>query len=296
MTVLVTGAGGFVGQNVIRYLSDRGEGVIGLYRNSIPECHTGKFFSCDLSKDDIKGAIGDIKIDAVLHFAGQMKGTKAEEHLTNTIIGTKRVIEYAESQGIEQFVYISSISVYGETLAAVDEDSDRINLDDYGMAKYFCERMLEDAGIKKRIVIRLPRTVGKGCDLSYPWLPKVTGRMLRGDDIYYTNPGLLYNNILYIDDLSKFLALLLNSGFSGYKRFVLGAKDRMKIIDILYLLKRELSSPSKLIERKAANRNKCFAINIHYAETYGFESRTVGEIIEKFVGDVKYLKGSENIE
>lgn len=51
MKVLVTGSGGFIGQNTARYLSEHGMGVIGVYHNRMSEYRTYKMFSCDLSKD-----------------------------------------------------------------------------------------------------------------------------------------------------------------------------------------------------------------------------------------------------
>lgn len=284
--VLITGIGGFIGKNVAEYLTDNGIDVVGVYRKKEPTCIVKKVISCDLAEEEIDNYIGDESIKAIIHFAGQMKGDKVRDYLDNTIGSTRKLINYAEKKKIGTFIYISSISVYGETLSQVNEMSDRINLDDYGMAKYICERMLEDAIIEKRIVIRLPRTLGKGCDLSYPWLPKVTAQMLKNEDIYYMNPELLYNNMLYVDDLSKFLVLLLNEKMTGYEKFVLGAKGHMSIIDILYELKRNLSSQSRLIEKSAEGRNKCYSIDIAYAEKYGFRSRNIYEIIQEFVKDI----------
>ncbi len=288
--MLVTGIGGFIGQNVAEYLQDNGVDVIGIYHHHIPQGDIRKVFSCDLAKEDIEKYIENESIDAIIHFAGQMRGDKVLDYLDNTIGSTRRLIRYAEKKKVHTFIYISSISVYGETLSAVNEASDRINLDDYGMTKYLCERMLEDACIENRVVIRLPRTLGKGCDLSYPWLPKVTGQMLKNEDIYYMNPDLMYNNMLYVDDLSGFLLLLLRNTTEGFACFVLGAKGRMKILDILNKLKRCLGSRSVLIEKPANGRNKCYAIDTACAEEHGFVSREIDEIIEKFAKDMTMFR------
>lgn len=287
LRVLVTGIGGFIGQNVMEYLEKNGVEVIGIYHNHKPCYSTRKMFSCDLAREDIEKFISDEAIDAVIHFAGQMRGNMVRDYLDNTIGSTRQLIKYAEKKKVRTFVYMSSISVYGETLSAVNEASDRINLDDYGMTKYLCERMLEDSHIENKIVIRLPRTLGKGCDLSYPWIPKVTGQMLKNENVYYMNPDLMYNNMLYVDDLSKFLLWLLKENLSGFECFVLGAKGKMKIFDILTRLKEYLGSQSVLIEKPASGRNKCYAIDITHAQDYGFVSREINSIIEKFAEDIK---------
>lgn len=290
MKVLLTGTGGFLGQNAADYLKENNIGVLGLYHKRKPTCSIDGMFSCDLLHDEIEKYVGNKKIDAIIHFAGQMKGDQVRDYLDNTVTATRRLMDYAQKTQVRQFIYISSISVYGETRSDVNENSDRINLDDYGITKYLCERLLEDAEIESRIVIRLPRTLGKGCDLSYPWLPKVTGQMLKNEDIYYMNPDLLYNNMLYVDDLTKFLLFLLNKNKKGFERFVLGAKGKMRILDILKVLKQDLGSTSNLIEKQASGRNKCYAIDTSYAEECGFCSRTIEDIIKSFVQDVKGLR------
>lgn len=284
--VLITGTGGFIGQNVAEYLVNNGKEVVGVYHKNKPEHFRGQIFSCDLSRDDIMKYLDGKKVDAIVHFAGQMRGEKIRDYLDNTIGSTRNLIDYAEKTGVNTFIYVSSISIYGEALSQVNEQSDMINLDDYGMTKYLCERLLEDSYIANRIVIRLPRTLGEGCDLSYPWIPKVTGQMLRNEDVYYMNPDLMYNNMLYVDDLSKFLLHLLEERVTGFERFVLGAKGKMKIYDILCMLRKCLGSQSNLIEKPPAGRNKCYAIDSTHAQEHGFYSREIDKIIEDFARDM----------
>lgn len=291
MNVLITGVSGFIGNNLAEYLTQRTNDVIGICHSRLPKCSIKKVLTCDLAKDDLIECIGDEKLDAIVHLAGQMRGNYVCDYLDNTVHATRRLIRYAEQQQITRFIYISSISAYGETLSAVDEASDRINLDDYGMAKYICERMLEDSDIESRVVIRQPRTLGKGCDLSYPWLPKVAYQMMRDEPVYYMNPQLMYNNLLYVDDFSAFIQILLTKNVIGFERFVLGAKGSMSILQILELMKKNLASNSELIEKEATGRNKCYAIDVTKAGNYGFCSGTPEEILCKFCEDVIIQKG-----
>ena len=148
--------------------------------------------------------------------------------------------------------------------------------------------MLEDSGISSRIVIRQPRTLGKKCDLSYPWLPKTSYRMLKGETVYYTNPGLMYNNLLYVQDFSDFMRKLLHDSMEGFYRFVLGAKDKMSILNILQCMKENLCSTSELVEREPMGKNTCYSIDISYAESYGFQPRSAEETIVQFCKDVMW--------
>lgn len=286
MNILITGASGFIGSNLVEYLRARGNYVIGVYNSRIPESAMDAMISCNLAREDLEACFGNIRLDAIVHLAGQMRGNRICDYLDHTVHATRKLLEYAEEQKISRFIYISSISVYGETNAAVSEESDRINANDYGNTKFICERLVEDSSILSRVVIRQPRTLGKGCDLSYPWLPKVADQMLRNETVYYTNPDLMYNNLLYVDDFSDFILRILQTDVDGFHRFVLGAKTKMRVFDILQCMKKNLNSTSELMERIPEKKNTCYAIETSYAESYGFRPRTSEEAIIQFCRDI----------
>ena len=246
-----------------------------------------KLIKADLWSDNLQSVLNENSIEAVVHLAGQMRGIYVHEYLENTIYATCKLIEYAEENKIKTFIYASSISTYGDTFGEVNESSDQINLDDYGMSKYFCERLLEDSVIRNRYVIRLPRTLGKYCDLSYPWIPKLTNDLLNGKDIYYMNPALEYNNMAYIMDVMEFIHKLLISQTDEFQRFVLGAEDKKTILEIVKYIKELTASTSKLIEKRSGGRNKCYSIDISKAKKHGFYGRSVEDILYNFVKDIK---------
>lgn len=287
MKVLITGINGFIGKNLAEYLSCQGIDVIGIYRTNKPVGLNCKLIKVDLWRDNLQSILNGESIDAVVHLAGQMRGIYAQEYLENTVCATQKLIKYAEENKITTFIYASSISTYGNTFGEVNESSDRINLDDYGMSKYFCERLLEDSKIKKRYVIRLPRTLGKYCDLTYQWIPKLTDDLLNNKDIYYMNPDLEYNNMAYIKDVEDFINKLLLSQQEEFQSFVLGAGDKKTILEIIKRIKDLTESTSRLIEKSSEGRNKCYSIDISKAKKYGFNGRSVEDILYNFVRDIK---------
>lgn len=288
MNILITGASGFIGSNLAEYLKASGDYTIGTYNSRVPEYGLDEAVQCNLASAELTKCFHHLKIDGIVHLAGHMRGDRICDYLDNTVNATRELIKLAEEQNVSKFIYISSIAAYGETCSSVNENSDRVNLDDYGTAKYICERMVEDSDISSRIVIRQPRTLGKRCDLSYPWLPKTSDRMLKGEVVYYTNPDLMYNNLLYVQDFSDFILKLLHDSMEGFYRFVLGAKDKMSILDILRCMKKNLNSSSELVERKPTGKNTCYSIDISYAESYGFRPRSAEETIIQFCKDVMW--------
>ncbi len=283
MKILIAGAGGFVGHYVCRQLADNGHEVVALYRNTKPEVQSCKVFQADLkNKLDLNE-----QVDAVINFASQMRGDRIIDYLDNTVLSTRNLLEYAQKTGVRTFIEISSIAVYGETNGMVDEDSDRMNVRDYGTAKRIAERMLEDADLKNRYVLRLPRVLGPGIDFTYPWLPRLSRQLLNHEVVYYFHPYLLYNNLIHIDSLYVFLEKLLNKKDEEYQLAVLGSHDAMPVIEIIHTLKKELQSESILIEKIQSGRNTCHLIDIRKAVSMGYQPMKTMDVLKRFAAEIR---------
>ena len=130
MTILVTGAAGFIGARVASLLLDRGEAVIGLdtvndyYDPKIKEARLASlegregwtFVRGDLAAEGVLDALPR-GIDRVIHLAAQagvrysIEAPMAYAHANLT--GHARVLEFARHRGVHHTVYASSSSVYG---------------------------------------------------------------------------------------------------------------------------------------------------------------------------------------
>lgn len=290
MKVLITGVGGFIANNVAEWLYSNSEHeIIGTYRKSKPKSKGFKSFQCDLYSDPEK--ISDYKFDVVVHFASQLYGSDIKEFLDNTVQATRNILNIAERMEIKKFIYISSISVCGETRGVISETSDYINLNDYEMTKLIGERLLEDSKIEEKIVLRLPRVLGKGIDYSAPWLPKVSYDIMQSQKVFYYNPSMKYNALIHTNDLAQFILYLINDEV-GSDVYMLGAKDEMSILEILEFLKEKLHSTSELIEVEKKGVDRCHLIDVSKAKKAGFKPKMVKDILERYVQDMK--NGEDN--
>lgn len=130
MSVLVTGAAGFIGHHVTAALLARGEAVIGLdslndyydpalkqARVALTQAHPGfTLVEGDVAAEGVlDGLPGDV--DRVIHLAAQagvrysIENPVAYAHANLT--GQTRVLEFARRRGVRNTVYASSSSVYG---------------------------------------------------------------------------------------------------------------------------------------------------------------------------------------
>ncbi|MBY0428886.1 MAG: SDR family NAD(P)-dependent oxidoreductase, partial [Alphaproteobacteria bacterium] len=131
MTVLVTGAAGFIGFHTVQALLKRGENVIGIdnlndyYDVNLKQARLDQllpqknfqFFKMDVSD---KAAIATLpkSIDRIIHLAAQagvrysLKNPQA--YIDSNITGHLTMLELARNTpALKHFVYASSSSVYG---------------------------------------------------------------------------------------------------------------------------------------------------------------------------------------
>jgi UDP-glucose 4-epimerase len=160
--VLVTGGAGYIGSHTCLVLLEAGHEVVVLDNlcNSSEESLlrveklTGKkikFYNADLMN---KGAILEVLqqetgIDAVIHFAAlKAVGESVAEPLkyyNNNISGTINLLECMQEQDINNIVFSSSATVYGNAKESpVSESAPLGPTNPYGQTKYMMEVILTD--------------------------------------------------------------------------------------------------------------------------------------------------------
>lgn len=113
-TILVTGAGGFLGSYISKELITKGYKVIGLCRHTYPELIAQgiTIIQCDLANKEKVDNIDLSNVDAIIHcaaFAG-IWGDKRKFEAIN-YEGSLNLIKRAKEFNIEYFIYTSSPSV-----------------------------------------------------------------------------------------------------------------------------------------------------------------------------------------
>jgi len=149
MTVLVTGATGFIGSNIVRELIKEGINVrVTLRKNSdtrnIDDLNVEKIY-CDIrDKDSVKKALKGC--DTLYHTAAYFAHWSPNKKLFYDINveGTKVILEEALSQGLEKVVYTSTSNTIGSHGAGnyVNEEAEFNGWDagdHYAISKYLAE-------------------------------------------------------------------------------------------------------------------------------------------------------------
>ncbi|NQW09064.1 MAG: SDR family NAD(P)-dependent oxidoreductase [Alphaproteobacteria bacterium] len=228
MTVLVTGAAGFIGLHTARALLDRGERVIGidnldpyydpaLKRARLAELDGRNGFSLveiDFADRDAMAAFDAAhpEIDRIIHLGAQAGVRHSIEqpfdYLHSNLMGHLVVMEMARhrmDKGLKHFVYASSSSVYGanrDIPYSTDHQSDQ-PMSFYGATKKSCEVMSHSYASLYDVPstgLRFFTVYGPwGRPDMSPWL--FTERILRGEPIQVFNHGRMKRDFTYIDDI-----------------------------------------------------------------------------------------------
>lgn len=198
--ILITGSGSYIGSSFVEYLKQYGDA----YSADVLD-----MLDAGWREYDFGG------YDAVYHVAGiaHRKETSENAHLyyeVNRDLALE-VARKAKSAGVPQFIFLSSMSVYGIERGVITPDTTPSPKSNYGRSKLEAEEGMTELASEdfKICVLRPPMVYGKGCKGNFcsvislvkklPFFPKVSNR----------------RSMIYIDNLSSFVKLAIDRELSG---------------------------------------------------------------------------------
>ena len=218
MRVLVTGAAGFIGSNLVEALVARGDDVIG-----IDNFITGKRENLAPFADRIEFVEGDVRdlatcrrvcagVDYALHEAAIGSVPRSvEDPITSNdhnVNGTLNMLVAARDAGVQRFVYAASSSAYGDTkvlpkVETIPPDP----LSPYAVSKYvgelYCAVFARLYGLPA-IGLRYFNVFGRRQDPEGPYaaaIPKFARAILRGERPTIYGDGEQTRDFNYIDNV-----------------------------------------------------------------------------------------------
>jgi len=153
MKIIVTGANGYIGARLCRYLSARSHDIIAVCHPIIPSLDkwSKKFYNIilgDLRDQKIIKKIAGFNADAVIHLVSlDHKDSEQDPSFVSQInvLPTWNLLKECSQVGLQKFIYFSTIHVYGklEENAIVDENHPINTLNTYGLTHYLSETICE---------------------------------------------------------------------------------------------------------------------------------------------------------
>ena len=195
MNILITGAGGFIGKNLICALENIRDGK----DRSHPELSIGEIFRCtrQTTEAELKGFCA--QADFVFHLAGVNRPKEQAEFMAGNRDFTGSLLKRLEEAENPCPVMLSS-----STQAALDNP--------YGESKRAGERLLRDYGERtgaKTLIYRFPNVFGKWCRPNYNSAVATFCHNRANDLPIQVNDRSTRLTLVYIDDVVQELLAAL---------------------------------------------------------------------------------------
>jgi UDP-glucuronate 4-epimerase len=286
MTVMVTGAAGFIGSAVARQLCQRGVDVLGVdnlnnyYDPDLKEARLSllsenKFYQHRLldiaDKKGIEDCFAEFRPDKVVNLAAQA-GVRysieaPEAYITSNLVGFANILECCRQNQVEHLVYASSSSVYGANRRmpfSVGHGTDH-PLSLYAASKKANEHMAHAYSH----LYSLPTSGLRFFTVYGPWgrpdmaLFKFTKAIISGEPIDVFNHGEHERDFTYIDDIvdgilnvldkpaqpdAAWDALAPNPGTSlaPWRLYNIGCSNPVNLLDFIRIIEQALDRTAVL--------------------------------------------------
>lgn len=196
----ITGAHGFIGRYLARYLQAKGYQVAGIGHGAWPEAEQWGL-SCWLNGEISASNLGQMRRslgrpDVVFHLAGGSSVGAAIAHphedFTRTVVSTAELVESLRQHSPDtHLVAVSSAAVYGSSHSGcIPEDARLTPFSPYGAHKLMMEELCRSYAANFGLLVALPRLFSVyGAGLKKQLLWDLCGKLAAGGDITLGGSG-----------------------------------------------------------------------------------------------------------
>jgi nucleoside-diphosphate-sugar epimerase len=307
MRILVTGAGGFVGKDIVEEIS-REEifETIKLFsaksgkKREVTETKEGRennYFADIANESEVSGLEKIGEIDAVIHCAGlahQFGVVGREDFQKVNVLGTKNILLLAEKLKAVHFILISSVSVYGRQgnkkngneTRSIDESAEcfaegfyaESKLQSEFAAKEFCERKNI-----KLTVLRLATVIGEEDPGNFLRLI----RTIDNKRFLWIGDGINYKSLIHRNDVARACLKILSAPEKGKKLEIYNiSAEPLQMKQIVEIISRELGRKVPSIRIPDGFLNFIFRINSRTLNLKAVEN--LYKTVEKWLADDAY--------
>jgi UDP-glucuronate 4-epimerase len=300
MSILVTGAAGFIGSHVCEALLMSGESVVGLdsfddfYSTEVKERNLDRARQFD-SFTSIRGDIRDREfleripagVEAVVHLAAKAGVRPSiespEEYADVNVLGTQRLLAWTKRRGVRTFVFASSSSVYGNSSKASFSETDAVDspISPYAATKRSGELLCRVAGHLDGLSVACLRFFTVYGPRQRPDLAihKFARILSAGGEVPMFGDGSTSRDYTYIDDTVEGLLGALGWARDGEGLcdvFNLGNDRTVTLSEMISVLGAEMGVEAviKQLGEQPGDVTRTCADITHARTTFGYRPRT----------------------
>jgi len=306
-TILVTGSAGFIGFHISKALLERGDNVIGIdnfntyynpqlkedRNNALNKYRGYKLYRADIKdKHIIDQIFRNEPIDVICHLAAQAGARYSIEHpgeyIQSNVEGTVNIFEAARTHKVQDIIFASSSSVYGNNPVPWSESQEvNMPINPYGATK----RASELLAYTYHHLYGLNMTMLRFFTVYGPWgrpdmaYFKWANAIAKDQPIDVYNNGKMKRDFTYVEDIVQG-ALAAIDNPKPYEIYNLGNHRAEEIGAMIKLIEQNLGKEAKknLLPMQPGDFLENFADISKAKKDLGFEPKTSLEHgIKKFV-------------
>ena len=245
--ILITGGAGYIGSHIVELLIKNKKNVIILdnlvtgYKRLINK--NAKFVKADTkNKSKITKIIKDNDITSIIHLAAYLNVSEAEKnkikYYQNNVIGTKNLLEACKNSNVNNIIFSSSCSIYGNIKGSVKENRKPNPQSYYGYTKYKGEELIKKLSLKYKFkygILRYFNVAGASPSGKIGEIEKSHGHLIKNLAIqslkkkpiikifgnnYKTKDGTCIRDYIHVSDLANIHIKGLNYLEKNKKSFI----------------------------------------------------------------------------
>lgn len=271
MKVLIFGATGLIGANLVKRLLYDGFDVTGTSRNparhKLPKSYTHIEMDITKKKDfsKLKG-----KYDCVFNMAAHISpGYSTDEALACLLVnslGTLNILEFMTENKIKRLIHSSSVTVYGRPRRLIAKETSPKNpIIVYGVSKLTAESYCDMYSQLHNLditILRYAAVYGPGLNQKTA-LPIFIEKALKNENIYIYGNGSRSQDYVYVDDVIEANLLALNKGINDV--FNIGSGIQTTMNELARTIVEVLGSKSQILFDPTKKQEFSFGIDIKKA-------------------------------
>lgn len=269
--ILITGAAGFIGSNVLEYLFKKYEdyeftvldvltyaGNLKNFPTQIKDSPRFRFIYDNITNASIVDKIVS-ESDIVIHCAAETHVTRSiydnVKFFETDVLGTQAIANavYHHKNKVERFIHVSTCEVYGQAKTRkMNEDHPLNPHSPYAAAKVGADRLVYSYYVTydiPAIILRPFNIYGPKQHLEKAIPRFITSAILKEPLTVHGN-GKPERDYMYVDDLSRVIDLLMHAPLGKVKGgvFNVGSGQAISILDIARLVAKYMKIPRSQIK------------------------------------------------